>query len=188
LLGANKQFGAVVTVDREDANAVFMALLRVQKLLVAAKHTAPRIHDGVDASVYPVLFVVARSSDPVRISDLATMLHNDVSTVSRQVSALVTTGLLAKTADPNDGRALVVSMTDEGRTVLDHILESRSSWFQGLLQAWDGARVATFVTDLHELADALDTNLRARGAAVPPMPFAATTSSDGPADRHNRKD
>jgi len=159
-----------MAVSEDEANAVFLGLLRVQKLLVAAKHSAPRLEDGVDVTAYPVLFLVA-GAGTVRISELATTLHNDVSTVSRQVSALVTSGLLEKSADPNDGRAWVVSLTDRGREALVRIQSSRAAWFQGLLTDWDGPCTTEFVHRLRELGDALDANLRARGAATPPMPF-----------------
>lgn len=159
-----------MAVSRDEANDVFLGLLRVQKLLVAAKHSAPRLEDGVDVTAYPALFVVA-GAGTVRVSELAATLHNDVSTVSRQVSSLVSSGLLEKSADPNDGRASVVSMTDHGRAAVGRIQASRATWFQGLLTDWDGPATAEFVTRLRELGDALDANLRARGAATPPMPF-----------------
>jgi DNA-binding MarR family transcriptional regulator len=162
-----------MAVSRDEANDVFLGLLRVQKLLVAAKHTAPRLEDGVDVTAYPVLFVVA-GQGTVRISELATTLHNDVSTVSRQVSSLVASGLLEKSADPSDGRAWVVSLTRRGREAVGRIQTSRATWFQGLLSAWDGPATEEFVDRLRELGDALDTNLRARGAAPPPMPFDST--------------
>ena len=162
-----------MAVSRDEANDVFLALLRVQKLLVAAKHSAPRLEDGVDVTAYPVLFVVA-GAGTVRISELATTLHNDVSTVSRQVSSLVTHGLLEKSPDASDGRAWVVSLTDHGREALGRIQASRATWFQGLLADWDGPVTTEFVTRLGELGDALDANLRARGAPTPPMPFDTT--------------
>lgn len=162
-----------MAVTEDQANSVFLGLLRVQKLLVAAKHTAPRLEDGVDVTAYPVLFVVA-GAGTVRISELATTLHNDVSTVSRQVSSLVSTGHLEKSADPSDGRAWVVSLTEHGSKALARIQASRAAWFQGLLADWDGPVTTEFVTRLGELGDALDANLRARGAPTPPMPFDTT--------------
>jgi len=162
-----------MAVTEEQANSVFLGLLRVQKLLVAAKHTAPRLEDGVDVTAYPVLFVVA-GAGTVRISELATTLHNDVSTVSRQVSSLVSTGHLEKSSDPSDGRAWVVSMTEHGSNTVARIQASRAAWFQGLLADWDGPVTTEFVTRLGELGDALDANLRARGAPTPPMPFDTT--------------
>lgn len=162
-----------MSVSKDEANDVFLALLRVQKLLVAAKHSAPRLADGVDATAYPVLFGVA-AAGTVRISELATTLHNDVSTVSRQVSGLVAAGFLEKGSDPSDGRVSVVSLTEHGREALVRIQHSRSTWFQGLLTEWESPETTEFVSRLRQLGDALDTNLRARGAAPPPMPFDAT--------------
>ena len=157
-------------VTDQEANDVFLSLLRVQKLLVAARHTAPRVHEGVDVTAYPVLFVIA-GAGPVRVSDIATNLHSDVSTVSRQVSALASHGLVAKEADPSDGRAQVASLTDEGRSVLHLIQSTRAQWFQGLLADWDGNAAATFIGQLRSLGDALDAHLRARGQALPILPF-----------------
>lgn len=160
-------------VTREEGNAVFIALLRVQKLLLAARQTAPRAHPGVDVAAYPVLFVIA-GNGTARVSDIAATLHNDVSTVSRQVSTFVTQGLVAKDVDPSDGRAHVVSLTDAGRDALKEIQDTRATWFQGLLQGWDSAETAEFVRHLRALGDALDSNLRAHGATPPHLPFDQT--------------
>jgi DNA-binding MarR family transcriptional regulator len=159
-----------MAVSKDEANAVFLALLRVQKLLVASKNTAPRVEDGIDATAYPVLFLVGGVGS-IRISDLATTLHNDISTVSRQVSALVTAGLLDKAADPSDGRAYVVSLTVAGRQALGRIQDTRSQWFQGLLCDWAPEAAADFAKRLQALGDALAANLRARGESPPVLAF-----------------
>ncbi|MCU1537531.1 MAG: hypothetical protein JWP82_1882 [Humibacillus sp.] len=157
-------------VDEQEANSVFMAMLRVQKLLLAARNTAPRVHDGVDTTAYPVLFTIAGLGS-VRVSDIAVRLHSDVSTVSRQVSALTGLGLVSKETDPSDGRAQVASLTDEGRSVLHDIQASRATWFQGLLPDWDADDVTGFVAQLTSLGDALDAHLRDRGEPLPILPF-----------------
>lgn len=156
-------------VSREAANDLFHALLRVHKLLLAARTAGPRIHPDVDSAAYPVLFLIARAGS-ARVSDIATELHNDVSTVSRQVSALVSHGLAAKEPDPTDGRAQVVTLTDTGCEALRVIQASRSTWFQGLLEDWDADEAATFTHHLQELGNGLDASLRARGATLPTLP------------------
>jgi DNA-binding MarR family transcriptional regulator len=160
-------------VSTNEANELFHAMLRVQKLLLASRSTASRVHDGVDVAAYPVLFVIA-GADDARISDIATTLHNDVSTVSRQVSTLVSHGLVAKRPDPNDGRAQVLSLTEEGRAVLRTIQSARAAWFQGLLQEWGPDDAAAFTAQLQRLGDTLDSYLRAHGATPPRMPFDTT--------------
>lgn len=158
-----------MAVDHATANDVFLALLRVQKLLLAARTAAPRLHAEVDSAAYPVLFVIERAGS-VRVSDIAAAIHSDVSTVSRQVSTFVSHGLVAKEHDPRDGRAQVVRLTDAGREAIDTIQSSRAEWFQGLLAQWDERDAATFVHQLRALGDALDDNLRSRGATPPFLP------------------
>ena len=153
-------------VSTDEGNEVFIALLRVQKMLVAARTTAPKVHAGLDATAYPVFFAIAGSGHS-RVSDIAALLHNDVSTVSRQVSTFVMHGLVAKETDPHDGRAQVVSLTDEGREVLHELQRSRATWFQSLLEGWTSDEIAQFVRHLRCLGDALDAHLRTTGAPSP---------------------
>lgn len=164
-------------VSPQDANALFHALIRVQKLLLSARSTAPSLRAGLDAVTYPVLLAVHQHG-PVGISDVADVMHSDISTVSRQVSALVAHGLLEKKPDPNDGRATLVSLTDNGQVALEEMQSIRGVWFQGLLTRWSRDEAASFTTDLRRLGDALDANLRSRGATAPtivPEPQQPTT-------------
>ncbi len=162
-----------MAVTTQEAHDLFFALLRVHKLLLASRNAATGVHPGLDATAYPVLFAVA-SADQARISDLADTLHNDVSTVSRQVSTFVSHGLMAKLPDPTDGRAHVVTLTDPGRAAVREIQANRAEWFQGLLEDWDAERAESFTEQLRSLGSALDDNLRARGATPPTMPFIAS--------------
>ena len=59
-------------------------------------------------------YVRCRSRTAAVISDVATTLHNDVSTVSRQVSSLVTSGLLEKSADLDDGSGSLAATVSAG--------------------------------------------------------------------------
>lgn len=153
-------------VSPTDANELFHALIRVQKLLLSARAVAPTVRAGLDTVAYPVMFEVHRAG-PVGISDVASTLHSDISTVSRQVSGLVAHGLLEKRPDPTDGRATLVSLTTEGQLALEQMQVSRGLWFQGLLTDWSGHEAENFTANLHRLGDALDTNLRERGATPP---------------------
>ncbi len=52
---------------------------------------------------------------PIRSSDLAEKVQADPSTVSRQVAALVRDGYVERRADPMDGRASLLVITERGR-------------------------------------------------------------------------
>ncbi len=80
----------------------------------------------------------------MRISELAGWVNLDASTVSRHVSQLQGLGLVERTADPDDGRAYLLVITDDGDTKLQQAFERRRQLLARCVQDWDGA-------DLEEL-------------------------------------
>jgi len=143
-------------LDRPTADRVSLALVRLVKLLKSMRQHAPRIHPAVDSTAYPILFTLA--DEPHRVSVLAERVHSDVSTVSRQVSALVTHGLLDKVSDADDGRAQVVRLSSEGEALVDRIRKDRNEWFRTLLDDWTPEDASAFATHLERFGDALETS------------------------------
>ncbi len=132
-------------------------LVRVLKLMHVARARAPRHHPLVDPMAYPLLFHLTRT--PLRVSELADAVHSDVSTVSRQVSTLVELGFVTRAADPDDGRAQVLAVTEEGTALLTAIREGRDQWLQRLLADWSDDDVRALTTQLARLAGDLETSL-----------------------------
>jgi DNA-binding MarR family transcriptional regulator len=60
-------------------------------------------------------------AESMRLSDLADVLHTDLSTVSRQVQAAERAGLVERRPDPSDGRASRVYLTVGGRDALERV-------------------------------------------------------------------
>jgi len=81
---------------------------------------------------------------PMRASTLATCVHSDLSTVSRQSGHLVTEGLLERQADPTDGRASLLALTPAGQEVLAEHGRIRDAFFADVLQGWTEADLAQF--------------------------------------------
>jgi DNA-binding MarR family transcriptional regulator len=170
-------------LDRETADRVSVGLVRLVKLLQSMRQHAPRIHPAVDATAYPVLFNLA--AEPRRVSALAECVHSDVSTVSRQVSALVGHGLLDKVSDPDDGRAQVVRLSDEGHALLDTIRAQRNEWFRELMDDWTAEEASDFAVHLDRLASALETSRESFAARRPTPPTAAAVPSAGASTTEN---
>ncbi len=88
----------------------------------------PRVHQRLNATAGVSL---DRSSywlaswltdaESLRLSDLAEVLHTDLSTVSRQVQAAERAGLVERRPDPSDGRASRVHLTAGGRDALERL-------------------------------------------------------------------
>lgn len=136
------------------------SVIRMLRMLQATRVRAPRVHPAVEASHHSVL--VAVRDAPSRVGDIAERNLSDASTVSRQVSHLTSLGLLHKVPDPQDGRAQLVALTDEGAALLDELVERREAWFAELLDDWSESDIAAFIGYVDRFCDAVSTDQRHR--------------------------
>lgn len=132
-------------------------LIRVVKLVHAARHSAPRVHPDVDPMLYPLMFLVW--SGTARVSELATRVHADISTVSRQVSTLTAAGIIERQRDDTDGRAQVLVLTESGKELLLRLRANRDEWLDRLLANWTPDEREVFASLLARLADTIETDL-----------------------------
>lgn len=144
---------ARVDGDLAHVDAMTNSLVRVAKLLRNLRGQLPRPHANIDPVSYPILFALSHA--PMRVSELAETVHSDISTISRQVSALSANGLIRKTADPEDGRAQVLSLSDQAIELLAQLREHRARIFAGYLEGWDRAEVDAFTGYLDRLGQAI---------------------------------
>lgn len=91
--------------------------------------------DAVDRAAVAVL-AAAADQGPARLSAIAATLGLDLSTVSRQAQALHGRGYLAKSADPGDHRARLVSATPAGRDLLATVHQQRVDRLHAALDRW----------------------------------------------------
>lgn len=131
-----------MAISLEAASRLSTELVRVMKLFQSIRQHAPKLHPGVEAASYPILFNLV--GEPRRVSLLAECIHSDASTVSRQVTMLASHGLLEKVADPLDGRAFMVSLSAEGAELVERLKIGRGEWFRQILQDWEPADVEAF--------------------------------------------
>lgn len=130
------------------------------RMLHATRARAPRVHPAVEASHHSVLVAVREA--PSRVGDIAERNLSDASTVSRQVSHLTSLGLVAKVPDPEDGRAQLVALTEEGVALLDELVERREAWFAELLADWSEEDVTAFIGYVDRFCDAVAADQRHR--------------------------
>ncbi len=98
-----------------------------------------------DRASYGVLARVGELQ-PVRLSDLAHVLGVDVSTTSRQVAALEQRGLLSRSADPDDGRAVRLDLTPAGQQYLHRLSQAWHEIVAEALIDWHPREIAKFAT------------------------------------------
>ncbi|MFC6010105.1 MarR family winged helix-turn-helix transcriptional regulator [Nocardia lasii] len=133
-------------------DAIATQLVRLHRLRDRAMAQI-KDQSGIDPAGFVVLFRLV-CDGPMRSGALAEAVHSDASTVSRQVAILVERGLVLRVADPDDGRATVLEVTDAGRKAAERIRARRQESITIITEDWaeadraDFARLLTrFVTD-----------------------------------------
>ncbi|MGH8963520.1 MAG: MarR family winged helix-turn-helix transcriptional regulator [Jatrophihabitantaceae bacterium] len=132
-----------LNLDLVDVADTFTRLMRTfvrtrTQVLAAAAH-------DVEWSAHMVLKALDNDG-PLRSSRVADLLQADPSTVSRQVAALVRDGLVERRADPEDGRACLLVLTDKAADVLKRHDQIRHQHFDRMLAGWNERDLRRFST------------------------------------------
>ncbi|MCW2645652.1 MAG: hypothetical protein QOG07_2782 [Pseudonocardiales bacterium] len=98
------------------------------------------------------------SSEPTRLSDLATSLGVDQSTLTPQAQRLECDGLIAREPDPRDRRAALLRVTQAGQRLLCRLHSARRATFDALLEDWSESDRAQAAEVLNRLAERLDVS------------------------------
>ena len=88
-----------------------MLIRRVRRVI---GERARAVHPDLQPPAYLMLGYVL-DEGPIRASELCTVFDIDKGGISRQVQHLVDLGLVDRTPDPDDGRATLISVSDDGR-------------------------------------------------------------------------
>lgn len=93
---------------------------------------------GLSGIQYHILMVVAELSVdmPVTISGVAERLHTSGAYVTMETKKLMRRGFLDKKPNPEDGRSVIITLTDEGRAAVDafapHLQAINDELFDGV--------------------------------------------------------
>ncbi|GAA5161985.1 MULTISPECIES: MarR family winged helix-turn-helix transcriptional regulator [Amycolatopsis] len=90
-----------------------------------------------------------------RPSELAKRKMVDVSVISRQIAQLVAAGLVERRPAPEDGRAALVSLSEQGMTELKRWREKHLEFFRTALADWSEEEVVALSERLAAMNDAL---------------------------------
>lgn len=91
------------------------------------------------------LLAVIEDQGAARISDLAALDHCSQPTMTTQVRRLEDAGLVSRTADPADARAVLISITPEGVQALATVRSDRGAVIDPYLARLDDADRRTLV-------------------------------------------
>jgi DNA-binding MarR family transcriptional regulator len=141
--------------DEPVETRLVVALLTVLRRL---KDRTPGV--AVDPAAFFVLHAVSGYGQ-LRPSDLAERLRLDASTVSRHVRQLESAGYLHRAVDPHDRRACQVSVSEAGRSVVEHAFQVRRARVAAAVDGWPVEDREQLAVLLARLAGDLDADDRA---------------------------
>ncbi|HET6625824.1 MAG TPA: MarR family transcriptional regulator [Nocardioidaceae bacterium] len=117
---------------------------------------ARSIHPELQPTAYAILLHVLEH-EPARAAHIVEHLGIDKGAVSRGVATLERLGLIARAADPVDGRAYTLVVTDLGRERLRALDRERRAVFADRLASWTEPELAQFVERLRRYNASLES-------------------------------
>jgi DNA-binding MarR family transcriptional regulator len=129
------------------------ALARLM-MMVGRRFRARLDGDAVDPSQAALLYTL-KIRGALRLGDIAEAMKLDASTVSRHVQQLGDRGFIERGPDPEDGRASIISLTDEGSAGLTSSFEQRRDILAEAITDWNDEDRELLRAQLIRLATAL---------------------------------
>jgi DNA-binding MarR family transcriptional regulator len=142
--------------------AAYFALMEVGSLLQHAVEQQLREEGGLSYIQFQILAALGETAEGrQRMTDVADRLVHSRSGLTYQVGLLADLGLVAKAPSPDDERSVMVSITPQGRALLDRVMPGHVQIVQRLL--FEPLSVED-VAGLHEVLGCVRRHMR----TVPP--------------------
>lgn len=113
---------------------------------------------GITRTEFDVLGALARSDTPLRASEVTSVTGISGASTTKNVERLVAMGLVERHRLERDGRVVLLSLTDEGRALVDEQFPRRIEAERRMLDGLDDAEIAT----LTELLRRVTRNVEGR--------------------------
>lgn len=111
--------------SRSDADILVSGLLVASRALVGVAARSLTEVEGVVTLAQFRSLVVLSSHGEIKLGRLAELLDVNASTAQRMVDRLVTADLVARNANPESRREVLVALTQEGQRVVDAVTRRR---------------------------------------------------------------
>jgi DNA-binding MarR family transcriptional regulator len=134
-------------IDEVAASLLSRASLATRLLLRESRRRLARSEAGV---------LAALSAEPRRVTDLAEVESLAQPTMTLIVKRMEQRGWLARERDAADGRAVLISLTDEGATVLDELRADYRAALRDHMAAMTDEQVEGLMTATAALQDLID--------------------------------
>lgn len=125
-----------------------------------------QVHPDMEPAAYGLLAVIRREG-PIRLTDLALNIGVGKPSISRQIAFLESIGLVFKEADPLDGRAQSIRLTEKGEEKMHEVQDARRRDFRERLGEWPVAELQTLAEYMAKLNSIFELEVLAKDAPAP---------------------
>lgn len=142
------------TFDRIDNSMKAAAKAGLEQFLTYRMHVLNKLSDRGISERYQTkleitlpearVIAVVGSFGPFSVMDLAKHANLDKSQASRAAEALIKRGLIGRAPSSEDGRAVVISLTPEGRALYRKVMPIARKWNASLFACLDDAEREVF--------------------------------------------
>lgn len=155
---AVERIAALQSLERE----VGVLMRRTRRVV---RERAMMLHPELSAPSYLMLSFI-KGMGPSRASDIAEAFQLDKGAVSRSVHSLLELGLIEKESDPEDRRAMILSITPYAASRLDEIAAQRLERLESLLDEWSAQDIEDFVSGFERYNQLLEASLVATNSPL----------------------
>ena len=156
-----------MAISRETARALAEEIATLGRLVKTATAHTP---SALSPAQQGVLHLLAQRGE-CRQHELTRALGVGPSALSRQITELVSAGLVARRPDPEDGRAALISVSDAGAASLQSASDRRSGLLADLLEGWGEDEAQAALASIEHLVTTFSTTATGRrGPAAPSRP------------------
>lgn len=142
-------------MENADRAALVHELEReFNRLFVRRRFNALQLTRQIDPEIEPASYSVLatlQQQGSARMTSIARHLGIGKPTLSRQLATLTARGWVLKTTDPDDGRAQMLSLSEEGRARLEAAQNERVERYMSMLRPWSEEEISTLSDLLSKL-------------------------------------
>jgi len=144
-----------MTLSDQTLSSLTAALHYASRAYRAAADKVAADYGLSQATGLPVLVISRFGGDGIRPGMLAEMLSLEPSSLVRIVDQLIQSGLLARHEDPQDRRAKILQLTEEGQKTAEQMDKALTPFRRKLFGAFDPADVEACLRVLSGLPNAI---------------------------------
>lgn len=151
-----------MAVEDQTLADLVSEVFRLFRALKSASHE-PSV-EGVGVAHIGIVGLLSQTGE-CRATALAETMGIGPSALSRQLAELDEQGYVIRRPDPEDGRATLIAVSEQGTELLSRVMARRSARLRAQLTDWDEAEAKQALLAVSRLTDALLNSPRGESAS-----------------------